>query len=142
MGIRHPLFTSCPACSCVGLPVKFSPLSSRLRSSGEMQDWIILIASKAPANGKSVWCEGFDPCLTSLGGGWLSPQPPSISCAFLPERHLWMGVVLGHKDHLSPPSHLPSPAFLGFEAPKILKKKCQNGFPEIVVYVKFLCLIS
>ena len=42
----------------------------------------------------------------------------------------------------SPPSHLPSPAFLGFEAPKILKKKCQNGFPEIVVCVKFLCLIS
>ena len=136
MGIGNPLLTSCPACSCVVLPVKLSPLlSSALLWGNARLDYSD--ASKAPANGKSTWCEGFDTCLTSLGDGRLSPQPPSVPCAFLPKMHLWMGGVSGHKDPLSPPSRRPTPAFLGFEAPKILKKKCQYGFPEIVAYVKF-----
>ena len=136
MGIGNPLLTSCPACSCVVLPVKLSPLlSSALLWGNARLDYSD--ASKAPANGKSTWCEGFDTCLTSLGDGRLSPQPPSVPCAFLPKMHLWMGGVSGHKDPLSPPARRPSPAILGFEAPKILKKKCQYGFPEIVAYVKF-----
>lgn len=47
------------------------------------------------------------------------------------------------KNTTPPPTLKPSLALPGLEAPGILKKKkCQDKLSEIVVYVKFLCLIS